>query len=184
MHFQKFEEKYLDGLVNLIDAKLGKDFLTRSECLEMHRNLTDCIDIAVHEDKVVAINVVKTIHINFLGNHLLNGYDQIFDLFPNNSFIHFHVASAVEDEHWNTGIRKDLFKFTEDRLKEISPYWLSVAWAPGKIVRSEKLFRDFGLSPTQAIENYWYDDSLRRNYDCAACGQPPCTCMAMLYTKG
>ena len=98
MHFQKFEEKYLDDLVNLIDAKLGKDFLTRDECLEMHKNLTDFIDIAVHEDKVVAINVVKTIHINFLGNHLLNGYDQIFDLFPNNSFIHFHVASAVEDE--------------------------------------------------------------------------------------
>ena len=74
--------------------------------------------------------------------------------------------------------------FTEERLKEISPYWLSVAWAPGKIVRSEKLFRDFGLSPTQEIDNYWYDDSLRRNYVCAACGEPPCTCTAVLYTKG
>lgn len=184
MRFQKFEEKYIDQLVDLSDRKLGKDFRTKEEYLEIHRNLTDFIDIAVYEEKLVAINVVKTIHINFLSNHLLKGYDQLFDLFPNNSFIHFHVASAVEDEFWNTGIRTDLFKFTENHLKDISPYWISVAWAPGKLVRSEKLFRDFGLSPALEIENYWFDDSLRRNYDCAACGKPPCTCMAVLYTKG
>jgi hypothetical protein len=184
MHFQKFEEKYIDDVVELSDKNLGKNFKTKEQYLDIHHNFTESIDIIVVDGKAVGMNVVKTIHINFLSSHLLNGYDQIFDLFPNNSFIHFHIASAIEEEYNRVGIRTKLFDFSENHLKDISPYWLSVAWAPGKIVRSDKLFRAFGLTPTLEIENYWFYDSLKRNYICAACGNPPCTCMAILYTKG
>ena len=183
MKFQKFEPKYLDDLIQLSDENFGKNYFTKEALMRYHENATDTIDIIVDNGKAIAMNLVMTVHVNSLGNHLLKGLDQIVDLFPNNSFIHLHKAFTIIKplRHKEPGVQ--LFRYTESKLNEISPFWLSVGWSKDANLTPHPLLLKFDMSPTIIIPNYWYDDSLQKNFDCEYCGKPPCTCNAVLYTK-
>ena len=40
-----------------------------------------------------------------------------------------------------------------------------------------------GFKEEFIIEEFWKEDSLKLNFDCTACGKPPCLCSAIIYTK-
>jgi len=40
-----------------------------------------------------------------------------------------------------------------------------------------------GFSFQKTIPEYWKEESLKLNYDCAECGPPPCQCVCSVYIK-
>ena len=40
-----------------------------------------------------------------------------------------------------------------------------------------------GFKEEFLIENFWKEYSIKFNFDCTACGKPPCLCSAIIYTK-
>ena len=56
-------------------------------------------------------------------------------------------------------------------------------WINKDQVNIKKLAIKEGFKEEFIIEEFWKEDSLKLNFDCTACGKPPCLCSAIIYTK-
>ena len=61
MHFQKFEEKYIDDVVALSDKNLGKNFKTREQYLDIHRSRADGLCSDVTQDRSMYLGPLQSI---------------------------------------------------------------------------------------------------------------------------
>lgn len=91
---------------------------------------------------------------------------------------------AVQNAHTKQGIGTKLVShildiLVQDGIKEI----YSIGWKKdGKVSIGNILLRH-GFKQHRNVENYWFEDSILKNYDCALCGPPPCRCHAAIFVK-
>lgn len=57
----------------------------------------------------------------------------------------------------------------------------SVAWEHGGVVPARKTLESHGLVEVARVPHYWREDSLEAGYACTACGEPPCSCSAIIF---
>lgn len=57
----------------------------------------------------------------------------------------------------------------------------AVAWEHGNTVPIRKTLESHGLVEVSRVPHYWREDSLELEYTCVGCGEPPCTCLAVIF---
>lgn len=57
------------------------------------------------------------------------------------------------------------------------------AWKNSEGINMGTIFNRYRINRITEIQNFWYDDSLEKNYCCPECGQPPCRCSVVVYGK-
>lgn len=93
-------------------------------------------------------------------------------------------SMAVNKDYEGRGIGTLLFKNTILKLKENNiNYAIMAGWKNGTFINIKSLALKEGFKEEFEIENYWKEDSIEHNFDCTACGKPPCLCSAVIYTK-
>lgn len=63
------------------------------------------------------------------------------------------------------------------------PVILGISWVSGKAHTSNRVFEKMGFRSVKLVENFFYQSSIDRPFVCPGCGEPPCTCSAILYRK-
>ena len=55
------------------------------------------------------------------------------------------------------------------------------SWVESKSSGFTKLLMQIGFKEIEVYKKYWYSDSLKQNYTCIKCGNPPCKCSMQLF---
>jgi ribosomal protein S18 acetylase RimI-like enzyme len=91
---------------------------------------------------------------------------------------------AVYKKYQGFGIGNKLSQISYDELidKGVDSLY-SIAWRNGEVTNIGGILTNLGFKEHAVIENYWTEDSQEKGYDCPACGEPPCKCTGIIYTK-
>ncbi len=92
---------------------------------------------------------------------------------------------AVRNDMRNCGIGTLLFA---DRMEVFKSKGVEVVLMPGwqkpdGSISINTIARRFGFQQLGVVNNYYYEESLRRGFYCPVCGAPPCQCSAAIYWK-
>jgi ribosomal protein S18 acetylase RimI-like enzyme len=56
-------------------------------------------------------------------------------------------------------------------------------WLYNGSIPSSRLFEKYGFQKGAEIPEFWFHDSLVKQYECAICGTPPCRCSALQFFR-
>jgi len=90
---------------------------------------------------------------------------------------------VVNELYQNKGIGSLLIEHVINLLNTSSQITYCLAWKKGDKTPLKNILLKNGFSNIKTITNYWYNDSLSKNYSCIHCGSPPCTCSSEVYFK-
>ncbi|MFY7991754.1 MAG: GNAT family N-acetyltransferase [Bacteriovoracaceae bacterium] len=76
-------------------------------------------------------------------------------------------------------------KISVERMKWLKSHHcevvLGISWVSGLAHTSNRVFEKFGFKPVKQLDDFFYNPSLKNPFECPTCGNPPCTCPAILY---
>ena len=171
----KMDKSMLSSVQQIAASTLGSSFVNE-EILNNDINL--CAKI---EENIVAYATTKFIDLDYLKKIIKNHKLQLDE---NNIKIGYIDSIAVDINYSGHGIGTLLLKETVSRLKESNTtFSIMAGWKNKDQVNIRNLAIKEGFKEEFTIENFWKDDSIEFNFDCTACGSPPCLCSAIIYTK-
>ena len=59
----------------------------------------------------------------------------------------------------------------------------SIGWKNNNKINIEGVLKRLGFTILKEIPEYWASDSIEKEYTCIVCGDPPCKCPAVIFTK-
>lgn len=165
-------EKYIDDVINISNLQFGKGYLHRDGLLKNDQ----IVLIARKGDVVLGFGLAQT------WSTPDSGPEDIHDMFRQDK-VGVLKTVGVKPGYELEGIGTALFTAIVEQLKSIGVYQFYLeAWYDGYSVRVEKIVHQLGFKQLKVVPEFWYDDSLRRGYQCAICGHP-CRCTAVLYYR-
>ncbi|GBU21866.1 hypothetical protein R80B4_01768 [Fibrobacteres bacterium R8-0-B4] len=179
------KEEHIAQIAAISDRELGVGFLTYNDIMDK------ILDKDSHICKVALMN--KTVS-GFCLSKIVN-QSEICD------YLHVDQASLPEyvnraekigvlktiavhsDFHRHgVGYALTLAAYNELIKRDIQAI-CSIAWKNGETINADGVLSAVGLRPHIEIKSYWEADGIKNNYNCSACGPPPCKCSAVLYFK-
>lgn len=177
------DEQYFEDLINISDLQLGAGFMKMEDLQKMLHHHHVKIHIKIIDNQVVGYKINLGMTKKELREWLPNYQDEILSLFPGDRMINWHKTTAVHPDFVSKRVGTELFSYALKNPPAKSLYWLSVAWAPGGIAHVGKLMAKHNFVCAFEAKEYWKEDSLKLGYQCEECGDPPCTCSALIYYK-
>ncbi len=174
---------HLKETLQIADNQLGKGYVET-------RFLTDPEAIAhvavSHLGRVLGFSCGKLFTRKELG--LLNKKlpDELLRFLPDKSKTGLTLSLAVDGKAQHEGVGTALFEarirtfFNHDASGILMPGWQK----PDGSTSIDPLAQKYGFKALGIVKNFFYHDSLKRQYRCPVCGPPPCRCGAVVYWKG
>ena len=90
---------------------------------------------------------------------------------------------AVEKQFQLQGIGSMLIEASIKKANKMfgATVFLYLAWTESKSFGFTAKLKKMGFEAVEIIPNYWYKESLKRNFGCLRCGNPPCNCSLTLF---
>ncbi|WP_164469885.1 GNAT family N-acetyltransferase [Aliarcobacter cryaerophilus] len=171
----KMNKSMLYEVSQIASKTLGSSFVNE-DILDNDINLCSKID-----EKIVAYGTTKFIDINYLEKIIKDNKLQLDKEYKSIGYID---SIAVDQNYSGYGIGTLLLKDTISKLRENKiGFAIMAGWINKDQVNIKRLAIKEGFKEEFIIEDFWKEDSLKFNFDCTACGKPPCLCSAIIYTK-
>jgi ribosomal protein S18 acetylase RimI-like enzyme len=168
------------GFFELTNNTFGRDYISTDELDREQYQIIYCYIT----DKLCGFVLFSILSIDDVARHVSS--IKPFPEFDKNPFqkIGFIKSIAVDPNYRNQGIGKQLLKACLLEISAKSNAVFSVCWLDknGNSIFGEML-RKQGFIKTETFSDYWYSDSLKKQYSCALCGPPPCRCAAEVWLK-
>ena len=169
------QSSMLSAVAEIASMTLGSAFVDE-EILKNDINLCAMIDT-----EIVAYATTKYIGSEYLKKIL---HDKELKELEAEKQVGYIDSIAVNENYAGKGIGTLLLKSTLLKLKQDNiNYAIMAAWRNGTEVNIKALALREGFKEEFEIENFWKEDSIKHNFDCTACGKPPCLCSAVIFTK-
>lgn len=89
---------------------------------------------------------------------------------------------CIHENHQGKGIGQALSRLRLQWLKDNEcEVILGISWVSGLKHTSNRVFEKMGFKKVNEVENFFYSSSETNPFVCPACGEPPCTCNAIMY---
>jgi ribosomal protein S18 acetylase RimI-like enzyme len=94
----------------------------------------------------------------------------------------YRKMSCVSSKIRGQGIGEKLFHLGNNWLaKSKAEIALTTYWPSNINTNYQRFLEKNGFNKISELPEFWKLDSLKRNYTCPKCGEPPCICPAILY---
>ncbi len=171
----KMNKSMLCEVSQIASKTLGSSFVNK-EILDNDVNL--CAKIY---EEIVAYATTKFIDLDYLKKIIRDKKLQLDQEYEKIGYID---SIAVDENYSGYGIGTLLLKDTISKLREHKiGFAIMAGWINKDQVNIKGLAIKEGFKEEFIIEEFWKEDSLKLNFDCTACGKPPCLCSAIIYTK-
>lgn len=169
------EKSMLKEVAQIASMTLGSSFVDESI---LNNDINLC---ARSGTKIIAYCTTRFINLDYLQKILKNKKIELLEEYEKIGYID---SLAVNTDYAGKGIGSLLFQNTILKLKENNiKFVLMAGWKNGTEVNIKGLALKEDFKEEFEIENFWKEDSLEYNFNCTACGKPPCLCSAVIYTK-
>lgn len=91
---------------------------------------------------------------------------------------------AVRSGFEKQGVGTDLVEHCLERcLGEDAEVIVAVGWEQDGQINIAGIMDHFDFNVAGEFDEYWHEDSVKHEYQCDSCGDPPCTCSATLFVR-
>lgn len=188
MQIKKFSRVFSDRVLSIADNEVGKKFIDHNylNFFLNHPNASGIV--AIENNEVAGFSFFQWCTSDELIRYILKGKVWIRYylnnqklITPGNHLIGYRNLTAVNYKFQGKGIGGKLVDCSVRELRKKSTVIVNVLWkSDSKKNLANKLIQS-GLNPVKIIPDYWQKDSIKRNYECALCGKPPCKCSAQIF---
>ena len=170
----------------MCNDELGVDYITEKFLLDSINNDNQIVRIAHNKNKEVIGFSIATIYSEKELNEYLS--DKRFDelILPDlkNKKIGITKIVVIKEQFKKKGIGIDLLNDSLRLIEEKKvAIMLGFAWKSKKGVNAKRILERNGFHELIEVKKFWFDESLKENYSCPDCGNPPCVCSAIIFLK-
>lgn len=168
----------LTEIKRISDSCFGLNYLTEKD-----------LDETIQQKGVFLKIIHDSVTIGFcISFHVENSYEHhsIFGgPIPNFLSIPYSVIKtiAILPDFQNKGFGFQMLENIICKLKNgyDSHHFIYPAWTESDSFGFTRKISKLGFKSVQTIPNFWYSDSLTKDYQCIKCGTPPCHCSLTVF---
>jgi len=175
------KDNNINEVLIIADKLFGYNYLTKPE-LQNYINDNDKIGIVSKNDrKITGFQLMQIGKPENIIATMLCEQKWFRKQFSKYKLIGVLKTLAVKEEYHNQGIGTLLTKKSLEILRKKTDLIISVCWDNNGDNSISKILKKFNMKLIRQINEYWKDDSIKKNYSCKICGAPPCRCNALIY---
>jgi len=163
------EERF--EIAKLMNCSLGQDYIKSEQLLEYITSENAVLYKAHLGKKIVGARIVQ----------LVKPTNIISSFFPKEKELSQLVSIVVEPKFRHQHIGEAMFDAGLKWAKERTKNCVTVSWQEENKEKKDTFLKSKGFSFYRPINQYWYNESIEKNYYCPVCGSPPCTCNGYVY---
>lgn len=175
-------DAYIDAVLKISNKQLGNGFLSRELLLTYIDNPDKFCQIVLDEDTLLGFSLMEIGSCAEIATKFKSESEWFLDYFAAYKRIAYRSLTAVSAAFEGNGIASLLVKKGLEFLSEKAEVVVCDAWKSGTTFIGNILERN-GYKPIREVPLYWTADSINYQYQCKVCGNPPCTCVAVIYAN-
>lgn len=178
---------YIPQILDISDEELGKDYINYDMLKKITTDADDYICKLAYnpnEAKIVGFCLCMIIVPQDINNIIRIPEDKTPRALIYSERIGVIKTVAVDKKYQGYGIGREIVKdcFNELLQKQVQSMF-SIAWKNNEKTNIHGILTGLGFKELIEIPKYWSEDSMKKEYICPVCGQPPCQCSAVIYTQ-
>jgi len=174
MIVQTYSKEYNNIIIHIANRCFGNSFITE-DSLEAFTK-SDCQSFIIKsKDEIIGFCLLKIESRNSI-------QPEFKPYIPNKHKIGIIQTIAVLPEYQQQGFGSFLLKHCLNHLlHQKCDDILYPAWIENNKDYFLNKLKSIGFAPIKTFHHFWKRDSLKENYSCIKCGEPPCSCSLKLY---
>lgn len=176
------EQKDVNNVYAISNEQLGQDYIKKQALEEMLNSDQVVILVFEQNNELLGFLLYEIIDKNRLKHELkiINAnLEKIIKTENNFGFLNIvAVSEKAKGKGVGSALNFEIVKIMEQKGIKFS---FSLAWKDKEKINIGNILLRVGYIELYEIENYYYEDSIKRNYTCPTCGNPPCKCSAIVY---
>lgn len=178
----------IPSIIAISDDELGKDYLTTETLKSISSTAegarTFCKVAVAPDSGVIGFCIYSMLSSDDLKRRLKVSNEKIPKALLHSERVGMIDVVAVKDQYKRQGVG---FHLVSDALTELGKNQInvicSIGWRSRKGINIEGILRYHRFQNLIEYKDYWREDSIVKQYICHDCGQPPCTCSAVLFAR-
>ena len=170
----------------MCNDELGDDYITENFLKDSISNKNQIVRVAITDEKEVIGFSIATIYSEKELNDYLSDKrcDELILPDLTNKKIGITKIVVIKDQYKKKGIGIDLLNDSLLLIEEKKvAIMLGFAWKSKEGVNAKRILERNGFHELIEVKKFWNDESLKENYSCPDCGNPPCVCSAIVFIK-
>ncbi len=179
-------ENEINAVHLMCNDELGDDYITENFLKDSISNNNQIVRVAITDDKEVIGFSIATIYSEKELNDYLSDKrcDELILPDLTNKKIGITKIVVIKDQFKKKGIGIDLLNDSLQLIEENNvAIMLGFAWKSKEGVNAKRILERNGFDELIEVKKFWNDESLKENYSCPDCGNPPCVCSAIVFIK-
>ena len=178
------QKTHLKDIIQLSDQVFGKDFLDTAY-ISSHINSSKHMGYVLLSGKkeVMGYILVDLLSPCELSATVVNENTWFLNYFKPFNKIALIKQIVVSPVYQNKGLGSFLIDHIQNKLSDLANAYCCIVWKKEGDNSLKYILLKNKFKPEKITKNYWSNDSVDKNYNCAVCGSPPCKCCAEIYTK-
>ena len=177
-------KSHIKDILSLSDRILGKGYLTKKHLEEYLNSLNKKAFIVISKDNdPIGYLLFETLTNEEFIKEILHEKEWFKEYITDFTKIAIIKQIAISPAHQKKGVASNLLLYIENKLLNTHDVICCCAWSFSNNTPMKKILLNNQFILIKKLDNYWKKDSENNKYNCAVCGEPPCTCSAMFYLK-
>ena len=181
MLFRLVEHNDINNIKKLVDEAFGLNYLSL-QAITNHITSKNCYSFCLFDNNIFVGFIFLKLHsTTSINNCLLKEREWFLSYFKDYKIIAIVERIAIVNEYRGKKLSNQLLNKALGFIQDKCAVVISVCWLKQELTPMAQLLKRNNFSPIKTVSNYWKEDSLEKEYNCAICGTPPCKCSAEIY---
>ncbi len=180
-----FSDRYVTSIVSIADKQIGQDYISSEligKCMADPENFIGKLAFDKEIRKVVGFSISYRVDQSQLHELIKVDHKHIPRMLTYARSLGVIKSIAVDDESKGQGIGTLLIEETMHTFKKRGIHTaFTVAWKSRLGTNLHGVLSQLNFEQLIELPNYWKEDSIKENFTCPVCGNPPCLCSAVIY---